>query len=449
MNIDTPFYDPLNIRLVKEPLPSESLFSMLTIIGWQYGLPAHELFRLISNKKSFSRALNFFRNDWIDDAKIYINFAINSNKNGEFNTLTGLQECSEYWFSQQLKICPVCLESGYHSYWFQLNDLICCPIHGCLLQSQCNTCGVLLPSYSFSRELFRDPFFCSSCGGPISGVAPNFVAIEEFRTHRSDLEFRFSEFEKWSHGFGDMSCFHKFARNSDKNAVFWTPSDYLNRQVGRYYHPIPGAIIVQSSGLFYDLVCWRVQMLDVQGQNNSGSINYDRYNSVWRVFMRRIRYWIFGGMGGTRLRELYHKYQVIDRDAIDLSNWAAPEFALMLFRDMLGIWWTNTKVETTDTALARFPNGVSLWKKRLPRVGLLYLLLANFAGLVVLIHRLSKEKKKFKLSAIRAMEHKWAVSSIEYSSSGLATGVLAVPIIVGFPVRWSAKIKVDLSKRHY
>lgn len=447
MSLETPLIDPLNIRLVKKVLPSESLFSILTIIGWQYALPAHELFRLVSSKKSFSRAFGFLKKDWIDDSKIYTNFGIESNKSGEFNTLASMQECSKYWFSQQLRICPVCLESGYHSYWFQLNDLICCPIHGCLLHSQCNSCGVLLPSYSFSKELFRDPFFCSSCGGPISGAAPNFVEIEEFRSHRADIEFRFSEFEKWSKGFGDMSCFHKFARISCNNSLFWISNDYLNRQVGRYYHPVPASVIVQSSGLCFDLVCWRVQMLDIQGYNNSGSVNYDRYNNVWRVFMRRIRYWIFGGMGSARLGELYRKYQIIDRDAVDLSNWNVLEFSLMLFRDMLGIWWTNTKRETTDTALARFPNGVSLWKKRLPRVGLLYLLLANFSGLVVMIDRLSKERKKFKLSAIRAMENKWAVSTFDYSPSGLATGVLALPVIVGFPVRWSDKIKNDLSTR--
>lgn len=86
-------------------------------------------------------------------------------------------------WSQTLRYCPICLEAGFHSIWYQAEILTNCPFHGCQLISFCQECGATTGAYGFSTALFREPYSCWNCRGPIAGAA---FDVSEHLSIRSD-----------------------------------------------------------------------------------------------------------------------------------------------------------------------------------------------------------------------------------------------------------------------
>ena len=67
-----------------------------------------------------------------------------------------------------LRFCPVCLQYGYVSVFFQLACLRLCPMHAVPLEETCK-CGAATPGPdAFGRGLDA-PFHCITCGKPLAG----------------------------------------------------------------------------------------------------------------------------------------------------------------------------------------------------------------------------------------------------------------------------------------
>ncbi len=99
-------------------------------------------------------------------------------------------------FSSTLRICPLCLESGYHSFWFQCVALPLCPVHAVPLTSRCHTCGRPLPPVVDACSSWK-PYQCKYCLSWISG-AEFFPAMHhEFRDHARELHRRFDNLMAW------------------------------------------------------------------------------------------------------------------------------------------------------------------------------------------------------------------------------------------------------------
>lgn len=63
-----------------------------------------------------------------------------------------------------LRYCPQCFESGFHSALLQLLSVSHCPIHHSALKQQCGHCAGLIP-YRLSASLLHKPFACPHCAG--------------------------------------------------------------------------------------------------------------------------------------------------------------------------------------------------------------------------------------------------------------------------------------------
>jgi hypothetical protein len=61
-----------------------------------------------------------------------------------------------------LRYCPQCLESGFHSALFQLSCVARCPLHHIALKQQCENCTGVIP-YRLTSSLLRKPFACPHC----------------------------------------------------------------------------------------------------------------------------------------------------------------------------------------------------------------------------------------------------------------------------------------------
>ena len=63
--------------------------------------------------------------------------------------------------SSKVRICPVCIRSGYHSIVHQLEGLLRCPIHAIKLTAQCPHCRHSLGVFGLRST--PDGFLCSAC----------------------------------------------------------------------------------------------------------------------------------------------------------------------------------------------------------------------------------------------------------------------------------------------
>lgn len=63
----------------------------------------------------------------------------------------------------RLRICPACAALGYHSVFFQLQDLRVCPIHGVALQERCPFCEKPTPPYLPTTTSLLRHLKCRKC----------------------------------------------------------------------------------------------------------------------------------------------------------------------------------------------------------------------------------------------------------------------------------------------
>lgn len=72
------------------------------------------------------------------------------------------------WFSKQLRWCPDCLDSGFHSWHHQFILVSECPYHGTALFESCPCCHEQIP-FLFSDKRLGSPFMCK-CGHSLADV---------------------------------------------------------------------------------------------------------------------------------------------------------------------------------------------------------------------------------------------------------------------------------------
>lgn len=66
--------------------------------------------------------------------------------------------------SRLLRVCPECIQTGFHSPLHQLLFIRECPIHRAMLNTSCFECGKSNSAYSLVRGSFITPYGCGECG---------------------------------------------------------------------------------------------------------------------------------------------------------------------------------------------------------------------------------------------------------------------------------------------
>ena len=96
-----------------------------------------------------------------------------------------------------LRFCPLCLNHGYHSIFFQLKFLTLCPIHRVPLTSECPRCKSESTSFSLNEASFRIPVACGRCG--LHWGTSDEQRFQWFDTERfhQDCKDAFRPFEVW------------------------------------------------------------------------------------------------------------------------------------------------------------------------------------------------------------------------------------------------------------
>lgn len=170
------------------PLPYESRTSFLFRFSWRNALSA-ALIRQCS-----SRSTKF---PFVFDSKKFAQCSSWHSTGADEAAFDkeGLDDRS-VWRAFTFRYCPLCLEGGYHSFWFQLAPLEACPIHHVELTTRCHSCGAGLQPY-LSKALFIRPYYCDECKRPICGVAPSLAGHLEFRELSAELRTAFQPYQRW------------------------------------------------------------------------------------------------------------------------------------------------------------------------------------------------------------------------------------------------------------
>lgn len=173
-----------------EPLPQESSISVLWRFCWLNGYRSSKLSKL-GIKTRFSRVdADVCTVAETTENLIQLEFPLTV----ESNIKSHLRRSTNLWFHSKLKLCPLCVGSGFHSIWHQFVLLEECPLHGCRLTSCCADCNAPLGHYECS---FIQPYMCKRCARPFSGVMPEFEEMEIFREQKNSVNRAFAPFEQW------------------------------------------------------------------------------------------------------------------------------------------------------------------------------------------------------------------------------------------------------------
>nr|WP_081712820.1 TniQ family protein [Burkholderia sp. AU4i] len=125
---------------------------------------------------------------------------------GKFSNVTGWNatevsqgsaKLHDLLFEKRLRICPICLESAYHSVWHQFRGLHICPIHSCQLLPTCAYCGagtlIVNDYFRHNARWMR----CVFCGQYLAGAAPDLNAHIDLRNQSGTLAAHFGVLDKW------------------------------------------------------------------------------------------------------------------------------------------------------------------------------------------------------------------------------------------------------------
>lgn len=415
-------------------LPHESFFSITTYVAWRNSFSSADFYRLLSTSRNIYKSSFLTPSGWASG--ISTNFGIDVKLLNEREGVENIVKCCGHWFSVHLKICPICFENGFHTYWFQLIDFEYCPIHGCAIVSYCQSCGESLPGYHYSRKLFNSPYYCYRCGKPLSGAMPTLESLNEFRLHRDEIVRRFSVYQSWLDGIKEKS--HTQCRNLESNLsrAGWFSLSRMNSDFRRLCHPLPPGYGVPKHLPRLSLLRVRQQMVTkIPFLLSRYHTEWKTWDHAWEAFARRINLWLFGEENYITERNASSNLHSSFQDNVILANWKDEELALRVF----------FCVFYSGSGERKYLSG-TLWEGRFVRRELMALLLGAFAGCVYRIRNLRFSNSRITFFSLITYARPWEACSVNYSNFGFVERVVIYPKISRLPVRWNAAIRDSYKK---
>lgn len=421
-------------------LPYESAFSRLLFIASRNSLNAKEMLQIVSLKKRlslFSGFANF--TSWCNKSSIERNFGLFLPSEAESSFAAKMSSYCSTLMSNRLRICPICFQGSYHCFYYQFQDLIVCPIHGCKIESVCQSCGTDLSWYGLNHQLFDSPHRCVICRGTLSGAPISVDADDEFIGHAAEIARYFQQQEVVVSRLPvDNYRMISISATRPNHSLWCRPID-LRSEVSRDLGlpPVGGTGFHRS----VEILRWRIQMkvCEVAKNDNVRLEIFSLTKTIWLVLQRRLERWIFGRNCKNKIDQLMAKIILLD-EIVFFKDFDIKQLAYGLFRIQYGndIYFRPNK--SSDWAhLRRMPElGFhELWEGRLPRSALLNSLIGAFAGLYLTLLNRSHKSTYLDFRRLFVVDADFVSMSYGISKDGLCGGVVAFPSIAGLPVRYS------------
>lgn len=243
-----------------------------------------------------------------------------------------IQQLHSLLWAPQLRYCPLCMQSGFHSVWFQLAALQVCPLHGCRIDDTCMACGAPIGPYRWTREMFERAGYCSHCHRPFVGAPFRLADHDEFYQHRDSVERAFAAFQDW------IGLVHQklvFLNHAATGCRFDGGDEERAAVVTGAIHeivPYPTGCVSQS-GVPVSFYCWRTCLTKVvlrqTHPSREGYLTGKFAIQVYRATLRKLYRDVVGDQlpGGTPMQLMFTD----DRSA-SLEKWSDCRLALILLR---------------------------------------------------------------------------------------------------------------------
>lgn len=415
------------------PLPHESSVSCILRIAWLNEIPVHIVRQLFRGKGRNCR-------DSLFDHGLVVKEVVSNNLGWNLPTsfedlINNSFQLRDVFFSSSFRICPICMEYGYHSYWHQFILLKTCPIHGCEISNTCMNCGKLLPTIGFSSDLFRFPYICRGCGLPYSGgLLPNSPG-EGVKEHGTEVAAKFMELTNWLTKF---DCKSRPYINAISNypVKFRFGLQRYKLEIALMDNPPPISFGVSNRSCV-DVLNWKIKMIKTWSQKalTSKQPDFSRITSVLKVVLRRLSFVVFGTLDSP-LQRRFHK---IMRSACQFQIFgelSALQHAYVEFCNsfVIGLDCDNCHCYK-NVYLSSLPDvDLPQWETRLPRVALRNIFFAIF---VAYYHKWNKFLSIFPDTMICDWKRDRDLIGYQYSISadGVSTGYVAFPKMDNFPYK--------------
>lgn len=418
-------------------LESESVCSFLMRKAWAGDYSKTDMSVYLGYRQLNGQVhISFLRLNWYNQRRVFTPDRLPRPNEGELLLLSKLDGFQSIWLSNKFRFCPICLENGYHSYWFQMNSVIKCPVHGCLLSLICHSCGASSPQYCFGQGLFSRSYMCPVCERPICGADPLVQFLRGMREHDLQIRSAFLSLEHWIRSLSRQNildyCFrfdrlgwHDWCDFSSIQSVL----AYRACRLPTEYQRAPRNDV--------RLLSWKIRMNSKQSGYKKKRKNYfeTRFmDGVLRCVMRRLEFWVFGERSFQRLMIASEKKRLLFWP-LNPKEWIAKELAYFVFVDAFSNGdWPDLEygLSGVEFCFSDF-NVLREWEGRVSRVTFRNFLYAAYAGLYLKVRAAQRSNinswaglRKFNVLDI-------LISKSKVSEDGLSSGFFVFPEIEGFP----------------
>lgn len=409
------------------PLPHESTYSALTRLAWLNAFSLSDLVQYcIGPKRGLPWNCNMAYPRWIKSELVYksIGWTLPSGLEREIYSKFENRSLGIFSFFV-IKYCPICLQSLYHSYWFQLDSLQRCPIHHCRLVTTCMHCGGDSPKYYFTREVFNHPYLCRFCGKTFFGAPLEIELHLELRNNVSSLKAIFRDYRRWLDRFDREKLASLWPEHEMPNWSHWCD---VRRTRIHYINQISKMPLEIAPNPRKDLTVlrWRTRMLDdKKGICRNSLIYYNRGDmlKVLSVFLRHIEPWVFMNVSDEDRRIIETKF--LDEDNHDPQKYD-PKLLAYLLVSHTHCWEFGPRKGMIGS--------MDDWCNRVPKVAYCAYLYSFYAGLYHKFYRVRRRQEATEdyNFSIRAIDYSIVLS--EVSDDGVHSGRTIFPTIDGLPI---------------
>lgn len=346
-----------------------------------------------------------------------------------------------FWFSERLRICPICMEGSYHSFWYQFIPLKLCPLHNCLITDACQHCGMPLPRADLTKKLFSRPYICNHCDQPFAGGELMLRSHIGLRESATDLAERFQSYLSWAQDAPEIrGVVYNFRYQSeDKLQLFnqWCQPDELLMSLWHSYYPLPAGLS-RPPYAEVTLLKWKIWEHHERPHKCRKSMSNDDIlrlaSSVYRTTLRSLQNWLMTlnrkGGWAVEIAPNFH-----DKGVIDLQRGDLRELAYMLLRFQLETeerWGLYINVRNAQLEWPLQPREL-IPKIRTTRLGWRAFFLGVYAGLFYTLQR-AKSSRFLSVYSIRMRPEGMVLEATTKHNTIEICGAVAFPTIPGMPL---------------
>lgn len=372
----------------------------------------------------------------------------------------------------QLAFCPICAESAYHTFFFQIPFLNVCPIHNVPLSMHCMSCGAPSPAYAFSRDLFQFDWGCARCHEPIAGAAPDLLEFldllensQALKTALDSLAGWVEEVDRSSAGFDCLTqcplAPYRYTRALFESAVCAvrrppSPSRATHFRVHclnwhlRLRPPRPDVRIhhTTTEGLSFitEWIEWHCRRFPRTRDRGLGPPRKSTGRLVYEATIRRIRQWLLERHARLGLATDLRGQLRFENGRVATDGWDTYELAYLLLR----FWWEGLGAvnctladETIDGRVISHPT-FSVAGDRVLRIPLRIAILASY-GTVTCMVGASKLSGGF--SSAPSREHMESALSYAWQTNYLHhMGLVIMPAVEDL-ITWFPEIRSRVNRK--